>query len=519
MLVVEGRVRAVGTVADVRAQAGQAVEALDARGRTVVPGFNDAHCHPLSFGLDLTMVDLRYPGVRTIADLGARVSEWARATPHQTWIRGAGYDNNKLAERRHPTRAELDRATSDHPVLVHHVSGHMSVANSRALAAGTVDRRTPDPPGGLIKRGSDGEPTGLLLETAQRLVREHVPPPTLRDMREAFRRASERMAREGITSVQDADTGSISSDEVGAWQAASDAGEMRQRASLILSVDHVFPPAPATGPFGLGLRSGLGDERLRIGGVKIYSDGSLIGRTAALGAPFEGEPENTGMLLYPSEGLRRLVGDAHRAGWQVSVHAIGDRAVAEVVDAYAAALAAHPTRDHRHRIEHCGIISPELIERIADLGVIPVTQPRFISELGDGFIRALGRGRIGSCYPLASLVRRGILVAGSSDRPVVNGAPLLGIQDAVVQRTAAGEPYAPEEALTVDEALALFTRNAAFASFEDAEKGTLTPGKLADFTLLADDPGQVPPSEIGSIPVVATFVGGVPIFASSDLQA
>ena len=520
LLAEDGRLRVVGTNAEARAAAESGAEVVDLRGRTVLPGFNDAHCHVLVFGMNLNQVDLKHPGVPSITVLTERITERVAVEPPGTWIRGFGYDNNKLIEDRHPTRTDLDAVAPSHPIVVKHTSGHMLVANSVALRLAGVDRSTPDPAGGHVVRDEHGEPTGLLQETAQRLINDAIPPPTVPQMRRALRLASDRLAEEGITSFQDACVGMTSTDEVSAWQAASESGELHQRASLILGVEHVFPPERSAGPrFGLGLRSGFGDERLRIGGVKIFADGSLIGRTAAMEAPFLGEADNCGMLTVPEDDLRRTMLDAHQAGWQLSIHAIGDRAVRTVLDAYAAALQAHPKQDHRHRIEHCGVLTPPLIERIAALGLIPITQPRFITELGDGFIRAIGRERAALCYPLASLVRRGIPVAGSSDRPVVEGAPLLGIHDAVNQVTGSGEPYATREALSPEEAIRLFTLSAAFAALEDRHKGSLAPGKLADFVVLEADPTAIPKVQIATIPVVATFIGAEPIYVDGHLFA
>jgi predicted amidohydrolase YtcJ len=386
----------------------------------------------------------------------------------------------------------------------------MMVANSLALAAARVERDTPDPIGGRIDRASDGTPSGLLLESAQQHVEAAVPAPTVVEMRDALGTASKRMAREGVTSLQDADAGTVSPLELDGWQAAHDSGALGQRVRLIVNVDRVYPHdrgenRDLRGPRVLG-------SRLRVDGLKIFADGSLIGRTAAVQNPYEEEPENTGMLRYDSEELRRIVRTAHSDGWQISIHAIGDRAIAEALDSYEDALSERPKPDHRHRIEHCGILSLELIERIQRLGVVPVTQPRFISELGDGFARALGRSRLQLCYPLATLLRRGINLAGSSDRPVVEGAPLLGIHDCVNQRTGSGAPYAPEEALSPLEALALFTRNAAYAERQEVTKGTLALDKVGDFVVLEADPTAVGPEEIGAIPVLGTFVGGVPIY-------
>jgi hypothetical protein len=274
---------------------------------------------------------------------------------------------------------------------------------------------------------------------------------------------------------------------------------------------HDLPHAAADGDgFGLdlGIRTGWGDEWLRIGAVKVFSDGSLIGRTAAMCCDFEGEPGNRGFFQMDVERLRLVVTRAHRAGWQVATHAIGDRAVATVLDVYEDALRAYPRADHRHRIEHCGVCRPEDVGRLAALGVIPVPQGRFISEIGDGMLAALGPERSAWCYRQRSFLDAGLPVPGSSDRPVVKGAPLLGIHDIVNQRTASGRAFNPAEALTAAEAIRCYTLHSARAAFREADLGSLERGKLADLAVLSEDPIAVARDAIGGIEVLATVVGG-----------
>ena len=301
--------------------------------------------------------------------------------------------------------------------------------------------------------------------------------------------------------------------ELSAWQEARRQGRLGVRATLMVSAEalHDLPHAAADGDgFGLdlGIRTGWGDEWLRIGAMKVFSDGSLIGRTAAMCCDFEGEAGNRGFFQMDIERLRRIITRAHRAGWQVATHAIGDRAVATVLDIYGDALAAHPRADHRHRIEHCGVCRPEDVRRLAALGVIPVPQGRFISEIGDGMLAALGPERSTWCYRQRSFLDAGLLVPGSSDRPVVNGAPLLGIHDMVNQRTASGRPFNPVEALTAEEAIRCYTLHSARAAFREGDLGSLEPGKLADFAVLSADPTAIAPEGIAAIEVLATVVGG-----------
>ncbi len=511
-----GRILAVGSAVDVEGLRGPRTRVVALRGRVLLPGFHDAHDHMAGFGLQLQMVDLHQPRVPDVAAIIAALRERASDQPAGSWVKGAGYDNNKLPGGAHPTRWELDRASTDHLLFARHTSGHMCVVNSRVLALLGIDRGTPDPDGGHIGRDDDGEPNGLLQETAFHLVTDLFYPYPVDELVGALGAASEVYLREGITSHTEAGIGYLSPLELLAYQRAVDTGALRIRSTLMVASTILGDVVGAEGEafFGLqqGLRTGWGDERLRLGPIKMFSDGSLIGRTAAMTEPYVGEPDNLGLFATPPETLRRWILEGHASGWQLAVHAIGDRAVGFILDCYEEALHRHPRPDARHRIEHCGLVSPDLIERIRALGVVPVPQQRFIGELGDGFLAALGPERARWCYVQKSFLDAGIVLPGSSDRYVVAGAPLLGIQDAVHQHTDAGRPYAPGEALTVEEAIRAFTLGSAYATFEEGWKGSIEPGKVADLVVLDANPMRVAPDAIADIEVVATFVDGEAVF-------
>ena len=514
--VLGGRIVAVGD-GDELARHLTAERTVSLQGRAVVPGFHDAHNHMPAFGLGLADVALSSPPVESVEDILRAVKARAAQEAAGSWIVGGGYDQNKLAERRHPTASELDAVAPDHLVWLRHTSGHMCVVGGRVLDAIGIDT-APVPEGGVVERDAAGRPTGLLLEQAQALVRALVYPYPRATLVEAIGRASEQYLREGLTSVQEAGVGgglvARSPVELSAWQEARTQGLLGVRATLMIAAEALHDLASAPGDDGdgfgldLGIRTGWGDEWLRIGAVKVFSDGSLIGRTAAMCCDFEGEPGNRGFFQMDAERLRRIITRAHRAGWQVGTHAIGDRAVATVLDIYADALAAHPRVDHRHRIEHCGVCRPEDVRRLAALGVIPVPQGRFISEIGDGMLAALGPERSAWCYRQRSFLDAGLIVPGSSDRPVVRGAPLLGVHDMVNQRTSSGRPFNPAEALTAEEAIRCYTLHSAYGAFRERDLGSLEPGKLADFAVLSADPTAIDRDGIGSIEVLATVVGG-----------
>ncbi|NUR93105.1 MAG: amidohydrolase, partial [Nonomuraea sp.] len=417
---------------------------VDLGGGHAVPGFNDAHQHLSGRGQRLRELDLRGLSMEQLYDAVA-------SAPEGAWIRGGGYDQNKLGGL-HPTREALDKVAGGRPVWLQHTSGHMGVANSAAFALmGFPSLDVPDVPGGSVGRDAAGVPDGLLAEQAQELAHRVLRPVAQEDFVEGIALASRVAAAEGLTSFTEPGVGvGLAGNgplDLAGFQDAVRRGLLLQRATLMPGSPNLHEVGDSFG-LDLGLRSGIGDDRLRIGPVKVFSDGSLIGKTAAMCCDYAGEPGNRGFLQEEAAALREFIGKAHAAGWQVATHAIGDHAVDVVLDAYEQAQARHPRSGARHRIEHCAVTSDAQIARIAALGVIPVPQGRFVSELGDGMLAALGPERARGCYRQRSFLEAGIALPGSSDCPVVDGAPLLGIHDLVNQRTAGGVPFNPEEALT-----------------------------------------------------------------------
>jgi len=493
-----------------------AVRRIDLGGLTVVPGFNDAHNHMRPFGETLGQVPLSSPPVRAVSDVVDAIARRVDEVEAGEWVVGSNYDHNKLDGGRHPTRHDIDAVSPHNPVVLNHTSGHFCVVNTRAMHLARIgDVAVPE--GGVVATDTDGRPTGLLEEQAQQLVRHLLLPHPIEAMVEHLAAASRRYLSEGITSAQEAGVGSLlgspNPNELAAWQEARQRGVLRTRVTLMISAEtlheidaHVDDPAGTS--LDLGLRSGFGDDWLRIGPTKVFADGSLMGRTAAMFDDFAGEPGNAGYFQMDPARLRKVIIDAHTAGWQVATHAIGDRAVATTLDIYTEALRLAPRADHRHRIEHCGVCRPADVARMAGMGVIPTPQGRFISEIGDGMMDALGPERVANCYRQRSFLQAGIVLAGSSDRPVVNGAPLLGIHDLVNQRTAGGQDFNPHEALEPIEALRAYTLGSAHASFDEHRKGSLTPGKLADLVVLDRDPTAIDRDGIAETQVVATMIGG-----------
>ncbi len=419
-----------------------------------------------------------------------------------------GYDDNQLAERRHPTRDDLDSATSKHPVLVVNGSGHLAVANTHALQLANIGPDTVDPDGGHIVRDHHGDATGLLLETAQELVKRHIPQPSDDDLYTALSACQQRYLEAGITSSHTAGVNAAA--ELRAHQRWSEASDHPIRVTMMIG-QSMFPTIRNT-----GLRTGFGNDSLRLGPLKLFSDGSLIGRTAAVSEPFLDDPhdDNLGMEMMPVDELNAIVAEGHREGFQVAIHAIGDRAIEMCLNAFQQSQLAMPRIGARHRIEHCGILRPDLINRLRDEAVIPVSQPVFIREYGDGFIRHLGRERTRLTYPFRSLLDQNIPLVFSSDCPVSAVAPLKSIQASVQETTDLGTAYAPREAISAHEAIRCYTRNGALAGFAEHRLGTIAPGYLADFTILAEDPALARPEQIDSIQVMGTIIGGELVYQS-----
>lgn len=498
-----GRVIAAGSLEDVMALVGPGTRHLDLAGRACLPGFIDAHIHVISLGLTLGYLDLNPRTVRSVASLLDRVRDRTMHIGPGEWVIGRGYDHNQLADGRHPTRQELDVVAPAHPVALVHASGHLTVVNRMALEA----IRGVHPDGlGVLDGAFD---TGLLEEDAQKLVASFIYERPVEGAVAAIAAASRHLGAVGVTTVHDAGVGRTSLEEIGAYQIALERGLLAQRARLMVRLDML---AEGSAPWGLGQRTGFGDSRLRLGPVKLVLDGTLLGRTAALEDSYPGTKER-GTLLIPEDEFRVAVADLHRLGWQCAVHAIGDRAVRIAVEAIEGAQRAAPRPDARHRIEHCGLITPALIERIAAAGIIPVPQPYFAAALGDGYLRVLGEQRSRYCYSLRSFLDAGLpVVPGSSDAPVASAAPLLGIGSAVARLTLSGTAFHPEEAVTPAEALRMYTCDAAYSGFDEGEVGVLAAGAHADFVLLSDDPLTVEHEAIPEIDVLATYVAGQPIF-------
>ena len=493
----DGKFVAVGSTDDLR---GPADEVVDLGGRTVLPGLIDAHIHGVSSGrINLLSVDC---AVTTLAEIQSRIRRRAAEIPSGGWVTGDKYDDTKLDLQRPLLRGDLDEATRTHPVVVTHVGGHDCFVNSRALELATITRGTPDPDGGRIERNSDGDPTGILREKAMDLVLKRIPPASREENRRAAVWQLKEFAKAGLTSIHDADA---SIEDVRAYMDAHLAGELPIRVYLLVQSAEIEK-------LDLwGLRTGFGNDMLRIGGTKLYTDGAIAGRTARLSKPYVGRPEDFGILTVTQEELDRRVMKAHAEGWQVGVHANGDVAIEMVLSSYEKAIRAHPRPDPRFRIEHCTLVTPDILRRMKALGAIPTPFCTYVYQHCEKW-PAYGEDRLDWMFAMRSFLDAGIPATGSSDYIPGPFPPLLGMQSCVTRRGKDGRVWGARQKITVDEAIRCYTRHAAFASFDEARKGSIEPGKLADLVVLGADPTTTDPDRLASIPVERTMVGGRWVF-------
>ena len=503
-----GLILDVGRSEEIKKFVGPGTRVIDLEGRTVLPGFIDSHTHPPSAGTRLFAVDLRSPPAKSIGKVLRRIKERAEKTPPGKWIRVSNYNDLKLVERRHITRWELDEVAPETPVFVAKETGHLYVVNSRALEIAGITMETPDPPGGKIDRDPEtGEPTGLLYETAGALVMRHIPPYTVEEVKEGLRKVFRQFVEWGITTTHDAGADATS---IRAYQEMLEEGEMPIRVLLMVRrdlLDHLT---------GLGIRSGFGNERLKIMSVKLMADGSGAGGSAAVYQPQHRGTKGLGIMVTPPEELKRLTVRAHEAGLRVSIHAIGDRAIDAALDAIEEAQRRRPVEDMRHRVEHCSLCTPRQMERIKRLGVVPSVSIGYMWGIGDDYLENFGPERARWLHPLRSMIDRGIIAAGNSDYAVSTGNPLIQIYEAVTRKTMTGQVVYAPEGISVMEAIRLYTWNGAYIGKEEDVKGSIEPGKYADMVVLDRDILVVPPEEIKDIRVLMTIVGGEIVYERKE---
>jgi predicted amidohydrolase YtcJ len=505
------RIVAAGPRIEVSAWRGPATKMIDADGRRVVPGFNDAHVHFVSGGMDLDNVDLKEAPDRK--EFVRRIAAQAAKTPKGEWVLGGNWDDQRWTPPAMPDRALIDPATPDTPVFVSRYDGHMALANSAAVRLAGVTSATPDPPGGEIVRDARGEPTGLFKDAAMALVDRVIPPFTREQRLRAARRALRHAASLGVTSVQDMNP---EYDDIAVYSDLLERGELTTRIYAAPSLTNWQDQAK------LGLRHAFGSSYLRLGALKGYADGSLGSTTACFFEPYTDAPDKRGLLsdeMQPLEGMRERMTRADAAGLQLCVHAIGDRGISMILDLFADVARTNGARDRRFRIEHAQHMAAKDFDRFAALHVIASVQPYHAIDDGRWAGKRIGPQRIKTTYAFRTFLDRGVRLAFGTDWSVAPLDPMQSIYAAVTRATLDGknpDGWVPEQKLSVKEAVEAYTVGSAYAEFQEKDKGSIAPGKLADFVILSADIFSIDPRAIRDVKVVTTIVGGRIVFQRDE---
>ena len=489
-----GIVQALGTGRDYERFTSRSTEFIDCRGSTVLPGFIDAHLHLHAFAESHVCLNLSHaPGFKSIKDIQAAIRNQCQVKQPETWIIGRGYNEFHLAEKRHPTRWDLDEAAPDHPVKLTHGSGHAHVLNSLALSLAGISTATEDPPQGLIDRDvRTGEPTGLLYEMGE-FLSGRIPALEEQELLRGLKLANRELLSLGITSVQDASH----LNDFKRWKEVS---SWKERGLLVPRVNFMVGPKGFEELRMQDFSCPIPENQLRLGGVKVIVD------------------QTTGDLHPRQDELNKMVLAVHQSGLQVAVHAIEENAVESACSAIAYALENAPRPDHRHRIEHCSVCRSFVSKRLASLGVTVVTQPSFIFYNGDRYLETVPDEQLQHLYPIGSLLKAGVPVAGGSDCPIVPPNPLFGIYSAISRRSQTGRTVVGAESIDPLDALRMYTSHAARATFEETVKGSIAPGKPADLVVLNGDPAKVPVDEIKDLQVEMTILNGEVVWAFSPYR-
>ena len=497
--ILDGRIAAVGGAEKLAELAGPLTKRIDLRGRIVLPGFEDAHAHIWKVGHLLTsMVDLRR--VESLAELEGVLRARARGLPEGVWIQGRGFNEARLAEKRRPTKIELDRVSSVRPIVISRACGHIYAVNSGALRSSGIIAATRAPDGGVIEHDASGEPNGLLHETAMGLIQRVMPAPTVAEYEAMIAAAIEHQLARGITSTSDCGVGQ---ELLAVYRDMEVRGALRARIN-------VMPLGKPDGAAEVGLRlpaAHRGDV-LQVDTVKYLADGGLSGATAALSVDYAGSAVGSrGVVRFDTEELMTRCAAAEAAGWRVAIHAIGDVALEQVIGIYEQLHARGGTT--RHRVEHFGLPTQDMMQRAGRAGVFSVPQTIFLWELGRNFLDVLPPQMLERAYPVRDMLDAGLVVALSSDAPVVeDDSPLQGMRAALSRRTREGETIAPEQAIAIGEALYAYTMGGALVAGAAASRGSVEVGKLADLVVLSEDPTGVPAERLSRIQVEMTLVGG-----------
>jgi len=509
---------AVGSTAQLQKMVGPRTQVIDIRGKTLVPGLIEPHNHFSAYGPKALMrVNLSSPPmgqIRNIKELLEALKERASITEKGGWVSGFGYDDTLLEEKRHPTRYDLDKVSADHPIFISHISGHFLAANSQALLLAGINKDTPQLPGGVIRKDpKSGEPDGVLEEVALWIMMQIVPNITMDQRMDLLIKSELAYLKTGITSLSDAGVaypGSTGAQDIPLYQKAIGDGSLKIRINMMIEANYLLKQSG-------GFLSGFGDDRLKIGPAKIIGDGSIQGYTGWLTkpyhVPFKGDKAYCGYPFTQPEQLNPLVAELHKAGYQIAIHTNGDAAIDAAIEAFRLAQAAYPRENTRHRLEHCQTVREDQLDAIAEMGISPSFFVSHTYYWGDRHKEIfLGPERAARISPLKSALKRGIRFSIHSDCPVTPVSPLFCVAAAVNRLTSAGHILGPEFRLTPEEALRSVTIDAAWQTFEEDIKGSIEVGKLADFTILDQNPLKIAPEQIRNIKVEEVIIGGKQVY-------
>jgi len=500
-----GKILAVGSTDEIKSLAGEGTEILDLEGKTVLPGIIDTHTHPSGAAVRFYEINCRSPPMESIGEILGMVAEKVTDVGPGKWIRCSNYNDIKLREKRHITRWELDGVAPDNPVFISKETGHLYVVNSKAFELAEVTKETPDPPGGKIDRTEEGEATGLLYETAGSLVSNLIPPYTVEDVKEGMKKVWAQFSEWGVTTTHDA---SAHRDAIRAYQQLLSEGVRRVRTLLMVSARRPGGEDIVGSMRALGVESGYGDDWLKVMTLKIMGDGSGSGGSAAVYTPQHRGMKDLGLMTTSEEEITRLTVAAHEAGIRVSIHSIGDRGIDAGLDAIEEAQRRMPLEDMRHRIEHNSCCTPKQLERIKVLGVAPSSSIGYMYGIGDDYVENFGPERVRWLHPHRTMQEMGIIAGGNNDYPVTHYSPFVQIYSAVTRRTRTGQVVSPEECISIEDAIRLYTWNGAYIGKEEEIKGSIEPGKLADMVVIDRDILSVPHEEIKDIQVLTTIANG-----------
>ena len=499
------KVAAVGSTEEIKGLAGPTTKVIDLQGKTVMPGIIDSHTHPSNIAAKLLEVDCRAPPLKNISEVLALIRKRVEELRQGEWVRAANYNDSKLEEKRQITRWELDKVAPLNPVFMVSDTGHQAVVNSKALEVAGITYGTPDPPGGEMERNEKGELTGLLYENATRLVREHIPEYSVEELRESYQNVVDQFSEWGITSTHNA---SGHRNGIRAYKQLLDQGVKQLRMRLMVSVNRK-EPGDVLDAFELaGIESGFGDDWFGVMSIKIMGDGSGAGGTCCVYEPQNRGPKGLGLWMTEPEQVEKLVIKAHNAGLRVSIHSIGDRGVDMALDCIEKAQRLNPKPDMRHRLEHNSCCPLKSLKKIKELGVTPSSSIGYMYGLGDQYAENFGPDRARWLHPHKTMKEMGIIAGGNSDCPVTFYSPFIQIYATVTRKSSSGQVIGPEEAISIMDAIRVYTLNGAYLGKDEDKLGSLEPGKLADLIVLDKDILTIPHEDIKDIQVLTTIVDG-----------